>query len=177
MSRLKLKDIIRLLREFSRNGHPLEIILVGGLSMEYYGLKERATLDIDAEVKGDIEELLSFLKKNKIPADIGEDISKWSLISLPAAYRQRATTIHSDDNLKIKVLSPLDFIVAKLRRFTEEDLEDALFVARKFRVKIKDIRTAAEEAIKSSPKDTAIFIFKKNLEVFTAKFRRPPPKD
>ena len=56
MSGIKLKNVIQLLKRFSRNS-PLEIILIGGLSLEYYGLRERATMDIDAEVKGDVDKL------------------------------------------------------------------------------------------------------------------------
>ena len=65
MPEIKLKDVIQLLKRFSRNS-PLEIILIGGLSLEYYGLRERATMDIDAEVKGDVDKLSDFLKRNII---------------------------------------------------------------------------------------------------------------
>lgn len=172
MSKLNLNYIVGLLKEFSQKNKPLEVILIGGLSMEYYGLKERATIDIDAEVKGDINKLVQFFKKKHIPADLGEDISRRSLISLPPVYKERAITIYSDVNLKIKVLSPIDFIIAKIRRFTEQDLEDALFVARKYQLKVEDIQKAAKEATNNSPKDTAIFIFKKNVELFVDKLNK-----
>ena len=51
MSGINLKNVIRLLKRFSKD-KPLEVILVGGLSLEYYGLRRRSTMDIDAEVKG-----------------------------------------------------------------------------------------------------------------------------
>ncbi|MEK6567907.1 MAG: DUF6036 family nucleotidyltransferase [Candidatus Omnitrophota bacterium] len=171
MSGIKLKNVIQLLKRFSRNS-PLEIILIGGLSLEYYGLRERATMDIDAEVKGDVDKLSDFLKKNKIPCDIGEDISRWSLISLPPGYKKRAVALYSDDRLKIKVLNPTDFIIAKLRRSTEEDLDDALFIAEKFSLKAENIIKAANQAVRNSPRDTALFIFNKNAEIFIAKLKR-----
>ena len=171
MPEIKLKDVIQLLKRFSRNS-PLEIILIGGLSLEYYGLRERATLDIDAEVKGDVDKLSDFLKRNKIPCDIGENISMWSLISLPPGYKKRAETIYSDDRLKVKVLNPLDFIIAKLRRGTEEDLHDALFIAGKFSLKEESIMKSAGQAVRSSPRDTALFIFNKNVEIFIKKLRK-----
>ena len=71
MSGIKLKNVIQLLKRFSRNS-PLEIILIGGLSLEYYGLRERATMDIDAEVKGDVDKLSDFLKKTKFPVISGK---------------------------------------------------------------------------------------------------------
>ncbi|MDO8749135.1 MAG: DUF6036 family nucleotidyltransferase [Candidatus Omnitrophota bacterium] len=172
MSGIKLDNVIQLLKKFSRDSR-LEIILIGGLSLEYYGLRGKATLDIDAEVKGDVDKLSDFLRKNRIPSDIGEDISRWSLISLPPGYKKRATTVYSDDKLKVKVLSPIDFVIAKLRRGTEADLNDSLFIAGKFSLKAKDIIRAANQAVKNSPRDTAIFIFNKNVEVFTDKLRKP----
>lgn len=175
MSGIKLDKVIRLLKKFSK-GSRLEIILIGGLSLEYYGLRDRATMDIDAEVKGDVDKLSDFLKKNKIPSDIGEDISRWSLISLPPGYKERAATVYSDDRLKVKILSPIDFIIAKLRRGTEEDLNDAIFIAGKASLKVKDIKNAAEQAVKHSPRDTAVFIFNKNVDIFINKLKHERPE-
>lgn len=171
MSQLKLEDIIEILKEFSCANNPLEIILLGGLSMQYYGLVERTTVDLDGEVKGNVDALFHFLKEKNIPSDIGEDISGWSVIAMPSGYRERAIKIYSDDKLTIKVLNPVDFIVAKLRRFTEVDLNDALFVAKRFNVKPEDISKGVEDAIKNSPKDTSLFTFRKYLAVFIDKFR------
>jgi len=167
---LNLEKIIELFKEFAReNKNALEIILIGGLALHYYGLKERATVDVDAEVKGDVAGLFSFLKSKKILSDIGENISNWSVINMPHLYQERAITIYKDELLTVKVLHPLDFIIAKLRRFTDEDLEDALFVANKFNLRPADVKGAANSAIENSPVDTALFIFKKNVALFVAK--------
>lgn len=167
MSQLKLKKVISLFQEFvKQNKIRLEIILVGGLAAQYYGMKKRVTVDVDAEVNGEIEKLISFLKRKGIPADLSEDISRWSVISLPPGYKERAITVMKGKFLTVKVLNPLDFVIAKLRRFTEDDFEDALFVTKKFKLKFKDIQKTAQEAIKDSPKDTALFLFKKNLFFF-----------
>jgi len=56
---LDLEKIISLLREFTRDQKSkLEIILVGGLALAYYGLENRVTVDIDAEIKGDLNGLI-----------------------------------------------------------------------------------------------------------------------
>ncbi len=173
MFQLDLKKIIELLKEFTtERKDALEIILIGGLALHHYGMENKKTVDIEAEVKGDIEGLFSFLKARKIPSDIGEDISDWSVINLPPLYRERTNIIYKDNLLKIKVLHPLDFIITKLRRFTEEDLEDALFVARKFNLKKEDVNETANKAIENSPVDTALFIFRKNVELFIKKMNR-----
>lgn len=169
MSQIKLEDIIEILKEFSYNS-PLDVILIGGLSMQYYGLKERITLDLDGEVKGDVDGLFNFLKKKGIPSDFGENISNWSIISLPPGYRDRTIKIYSDDKLNVRVLDPVDFIIAKIRRFTEIDLDDALFVAKKYDVKPDAVRQAADSAIRNSPRDTSLFTFKRYVEVFINKF-------
>ncbi len=63
-------------------------------------MQDRATIDIDAEVRGDIEGLFSFLKSKNIPADIGEDISRWSVITIPPGYRERSIEMCKDRFLK-----------------------------------------------------------------------------
>ncbi len=53
--------------------------------------------------------------------------------------------------------------------FSGEDIEDALFVSRKFNVKAEEIKKSAEETIRHSIKDTSLFIFRKNIDIFLAK--------
>lgn len=170
MSQVNLKKVIGLLEEFAgKNKSELEIILIGGLALQYYGMEDRKTIDVDAQVKGEIEKLLIFLKENGIPGDLGENISNWSVVSLPPGYEEKAMVIKKTKFLSLKVLSPQDMIIAKLRRFSEIDLEDALFLARKFKLTPEGIDTSAAQAIRNSPKDTAIFLFKKNLKIFLKK--------
>lgn len=170
MSQVDLDRVIELLKEFAhlKKGR-LQLILVGALALQHYGMRERATFDLDAEVSGDLEGLFQFLKDRQIPADLGEDISGWSVIAMPPGYRDRTVTLYEDAHLEVKALSPLDLIIAKLRRFTEEDIQDALFVAGKYHIRAEAIERAADEAIQSSAKDTALFLFKKNVQLFVQK--------
>ena len=64
------------------------------------------------------------------------------------------------------VSNPYDFVIAKLRRGTQEDFEDALFVAKKFNLNPEKILEYGELAIKNSIKDTALFNFKTRLNIF-----------
>lgn len=173
MPQLSLENIIGILKEFVREkGAALYIILVGGLALQHYGMKDRSTIDIDAEVKGEIEELFNFLKLKGIPSDLGEDLSGWSVVAMPSGYRERAITIFNEGKLVIKVLHPLDFVIAKLRRAMEIDLDDAAFVVEKFGLTVEDIQKAAEEAITRSPKDTTIFVFRKSVEIFAKRLKQ-----
>jgi hypothetical protein len=149
----------------------LEIILLGGLAMQHYGLGERSTIDIDAEVKGPVEALALFLRGKGVPADLGEDISRWSIVSLPPGFRERSTSIYKEDLLHIKVLSPVDFIIAKLRRSTDEDIADALFVAHAFHVSGQEVNEAKKEAMAHSPKDTQLWHFNRSVECFVRRLK------
>src|SRR3972149_7032154 len=102
LSDIELEKIKGLLREFTAERKcRLHVILIGGLAVQYYGIQDRATIDIDAEVR--------------------------------------------------------------------EDIEDARFVARKFNVSAEDIKKSSEDTIQHSIIDTAIFIFRKNVEIFISK--------
>lgn len=173
MSLIKLSRTLELLTEFSKiKKARLEVILIGGQAMQHYGQTARATIDIDAEIIGPIEELESFLKKNHVPADLGEDVSRWSLISLPPGYRDRTIKIYSDSFLTVKVLDPLDFVIAKLRRYTEQDIEDVLFVIRKYGITSGQVVQAAQAAIQASPKDTSLAIFQRNINFFVKRLEK-----
>lgn len=169
---LTLEKIIETLKEFTKaNNADIELILIGGLALQHYGLKDRTTIDIDAEVKGNIEALFNFLKHKEIPSDMGEDIAGWSVVTMPPGYRERAIQIYKDDKLTLKVLHPIDFIIAKLRRATDEDMEDAAYMVKRFGIGPEEIKESAEGVIKASPKDTALFVFRKNVDLFVGRLR------
>lgn len=161
-----------LLREYVRDtGATIDLLLVGGLALQAYGLAERATQDIDGELVGDPEPLAQYLRNHHIPADLGENMSGWSVVAMPPGYRDRASVFVEAPGLCIRLLAPVDFIIAKLRRGTELDLEDALYVARRFDVNAAAIQKAAEAAIGVSPKDTALFAFRKAVQLFCARLK------
>ena len=173
MSPVALDHVIALLKEFtSERQRPLEMILLGGLALQHYGNRDRITVDVDAEVKGDLEGVLQFLRAHHVPADLGEDISGWSVVAMPPGYRDRAMTIHQSTLLVVKVLDPVDFVIAKLRRFTEEDIEDALFVVKKYKIASPDVEQSAGEAVRHSIKDTALFLFQGNVRLFLERMRK-----
>ena len=162
------QSLERVLKEFVKeSGEDTTLILIGGLAIQFYGIKGRATYDIDAEiVKGDLFKLYEFLKKKGIPADLTENIGGWSVIGMPRGYRERAYTVFEDGNLKIKLLNPYDFVVAKLRRGTQEDIDDAIAVFRKFKLFLGELNKYIESAVENSIKDTSIFAFKKRYDKF-----------
>ena len=167
---LTLDRLKTLLGEYVREtGKTVDLLLVGALALQAYGAEDRATQDLDGELIGELEPLVHYLRAHNVPADLGENISGWSVIAMPPGYRERASILADQPGLKIRLLAPTDFIIAKLRRGTELDLDDALFVARRFGVDTQTVRAAGESAIAASPQDTALFFFRKMLDLFCAK--------
>lgn len=165
-----LKSVIRAIDTAAgKSGvNNLKVIICGGLAVMAYGMTERATLDIDAEVDADFK-IIEKLKKNiKLPAELTSDISRWSLIDIPKGYRKRAIPLNivKTKYIKVFVLSPLDLIISKLRVFRDRDIEDAAFLVKRFKIKKADILKASRQAIKSSPPSTELLRFKKTIEHF-----------
>lgn len=104
----------------------------------------------------ELEPLLEFLRSRQLPADLGEDISGWSVVGMPPGYRDRTSVWHEEGKLRVRLLHPVDFVIAKLRRGTEQDLEDAQEAVLRFHPSSAEIQVAADSAIQASPKDTAL---------------------
>jgi len=167
LSALTAEQVIGLLTSYTREtGASVEVLLVGALALQAYGYQDRLTRDLDAEVVGPIEALTEFLSRHSIPADLTNNFSGWSVVAMPPGYRDRATDLVHQTNLRVRLLAPIDFVISKLRRGTDLDLDDAAFVAKRFHLTSDQIRTAAASATDASPKDTALFLFQKTVDLF-----------
>ena len=159
--------LIELLSEYVRQtGRVVDLLLIGALALQAYGYRDRLTQAIDGELAGPIEPLAQFLMAQNIPADLTQDLSGWSVVAMPPGYRDRATDLINRPELRVRLLAPADFIIAKLRRGTELDLDDATFVARRFSIPPTAIQESAEAAVAASRQDTALFLFRKTVELF-----------
>lgn len=178
MSPITTERLISLLAEYARQtGATVDLLLVGGLALQAYGYADRSTLDVDGELVGAMEPLVQFLREQNVPADLGENMSGWSVVAMPPGYRDRASVLVEQTGLRLRLLHPTDFVIAKLRRGTDLDLDDAEFVARRFHVSASAIREAAEAAIGASPQDTAIFLFRKAVDLFCKRVAGISKKD
>ena len=174
MSALNVEEVIALLENYtSQTGVSLDVLLVGALALQAYGYQDRLTRDVDAEIVGSVEGLAEFLSRHQIPADLTANFSGWSIIAMPPGYRDRATDLIHQSNLRVRLLAPVDFVIAKLRRGTELDLEDATFVVNRFHLRLDQIRTAAASALAASPRDTALFVFQKTVDLFCHSLPHP----
>ncbi|WP_456465859.1 hypothetical protein [Persephonella sp.] len=116
MKNLEIETVKRVLKEFVIDtGESLELILIEELALQLYGQRDRAAVDIDAEVeKGDLFKLYEFLKKNGIPVDLSENISGWSVVAMPERYRERAKTVIKDTAL-FNFKNRLDMFIKELK--------------------------------------------------------------
>ena len=147
MSPITTERLIDLLVEYAgHSGRSVDLLLVGGLALQAYGYRDRATQDVDGELIGDLDSLVAFLRNRGVPADLGENMSGWSVVAMPPGYRERASVWLDQPGLRLRLLHPVDFVVAKLRRGTDLDLKDAEFVARRFNVTPDAVRRAAERS-------------------------------
>ncbi len=164
---LTLNQIVRDLADYQRqSGNAVDLLLIGGLALQAYGYAERVTVDIDGELIGALDPLMTFLQQRHIPADLGENISGWSIVAMPPGYRERSSVWHEEPGLRLRLLEPVDFIIAKLRRGTDQDLDDAEYVATQYQILPAVVQASAESAINASPQDTALFLFKKTVQNF-----------
>lgn len=167
MSALTLDHILTLFEEYVRQtGRRLDVLLIGRLALYAYGSTEAHTEDVEAELQQDVERVGAFLKQRGVPSNLSENISGWSIVSLPPGYRERVRVLHERENLRVAVLEPADFVMSKLRRGTDQDFADAEFVVRRYGVTPQAIQAAADAALAASPKDTALFVFRKEVALF-----------
>ena len=167
MSTLTTDHVIALLTDYTRQtGATVDVLLVGALALQAYGYQDRLTRDVDAEVVGSVEALAGFFKRHQLPADLTENFSRWSIVAMPPGYRERATDLLQQAQLRVRLLAPVDFIISKLRRGTDLDLDDASFVATRFGVTTDHVRQSAEAALAASSQDTALFLFRKTVDLF-----------
>lgn len=166
---LTLDHLRTTLRQYADStGHSVDLLLIGGLAMLAYGHPSRATIDVDGELRDHVRSLAEFLSRHHIPSNLGQSISGWSVVAMPPGYRHRATVLIDEPGVRISLLAPVDFIISKLRRGTDEDLTDAAWIAARFQISAALVHAAADAALAASLEDTALFLFQRAVDRFCA---------
>jgi hypothetical protein len=162
-----IEQLVRAVEKTTKRS--VEIILLGGLAMALYG-RRRKTRDLDAEIPALTgPQLARLLRYLDIPADLSRDVSHWGMIDLPPGYRGRAKQLWRKGRVTVRVLSPLDLVMSKLRVMRESDIQDALYLIRHFKITRPAIRRAMNHMIRASIPSTDLFFFEKFMEGFLKK--------
>jgi len=146
----------------------IDIYLLGGCALITLGAS-RATQDIDFEIRGasdeTIERIQQFCNDENIPVNFSEDAGMWGMISI---NNNRNTALPYSDfgKINVRILDPLDMSIGKLERFTDIDVQDVIFLIKKFSMKPEELLTVWAKALNKSTKSEKVFLFRKQVESF-----------
>ena len=90
------------------------------------------------------------------------------MIDIPEGYSNRVVPFKkfTTKNIKVFLLSPLDLVISKLRVFRDKDIQDALFLVKKYHIKKPGVLKASKQAALQSPPSTEIMRYNKNIKYF-----------
>jgi hypothetical protein len=146
----------------------IDIYLLGGCALIILGAS-RMTQDIDFEVRGasddTIEKIQQYCNTENVPINFSEDAGKWGMIKI---NNNRNTTLPYDKfgNITVRIFDPYDMCVGKIERFTDIDIQDVIFLIKKFSMKPEEILSVLAKALKESVKSEKNFLFRKQVESF-----------
>lgn len=152
-----LKRIESEFRGYDRRVLPIRMVIAGGTAL-YLHTGERVTEDIDA----------TFSRRALFSGDIEmayrDPDGRAALLYLDRNYNDTLGLLHEDADddamrvdikgidrkvLDVRVLTPIDLAVSKLARFSDQDRDDILLLARRKLIAAKALRKRAEEALGS----------------------------
>jgi hypothetical protein len=181
---VKISDINRFFENLGRRiDQPLKILLTGGAAGILQGM-ERATFDIDFEIrlKGTIQRTVAgdrweavqkaiedTARATGITAQYAEDIDVWSSIPLPA---KRSRLYRQFGKIEVRILDPKFWSVGKLTRYLSTDIQDLRTVLKKAKVEPKAAVRLWGTALGISPPSSSQTTFRKQVENFIDEYAR-----
>jgi hypothetical protein len=141
--------------ELPPNALPIKMYVAGGAALHFY-TGERVSEDIDAVFSRRIA-LPGQLEVSYRDAD-----GRAQLLYFDYQYSDTLALMHEDahedsvpltlkgidaQKLDVRLLSPLDLAVSKLSRFSDQDRDDIVTLARGKLIKASSLRTRAEQAL------------------------------
>ncbi len=161
---------------------PCEIVLTGAAAGAIYG-RVRASLDIDFALKiktrsasqkeKSWHEFELAVKKvseaTGIVAQYAEDIDRWSSITF-LDYWEHTKRFKRFGKIEVKLLNPCYWAIGKLTRYLDPDMRDLIEVLKKTKTSWKELTRVLGLALRKSPKSTACFLFRRQVEDFLGAF-------
>lgn len=150
-----LKRIESEFRDYDQRALPIRMVIAGGTAL-YLHTGERVTEDIDATFSRRV------LFSSDIEVAYRDPDGRAALLYLDRNYNDTLGLMHEDADddamrvdirdidrkvLDVRVLTPLDLAVSKLARFSDQDRDDILLLARHKLVDAKALRKRAGKAL------------------------------
>ncbi len=153
---------------------PATIVVTGGCEAMLLG-GARPTGDVDFELRlarrhagaaAAVEAAIAdAAAKTGIDVQWSTDVDRWSAVSVPPG-RRRSRPFRAMGRLRVRLLDPSCWAVYKLARYLEPDVEDLVAVLRRARVDPGRLARLCGEALRGSPRSTALFQFRRQVEAF-----------
>lgn len=144
------------LRSGNYSGEPIRMFLAGGMAMHFH-CGSRYTEDVDASFSARL-----LVPANELTVDYEREDGFPTTLYFDANYNDTFALMHPDYRgdavewegignesrlVHLYVLMPLDLAVSKLSRFSPQDREDILILARRGLFNTTDLRQRAAEAL------------------------------
>lgn len=177
MNKQGVLRFFRLLSE--RFDQPCRIILTGAGAGALHG-RIRSTLDLDFAVKlvspgneklwEDFREACHEVRGlTGILVQYAEDIDHWSSITL-LDYERHTVPFGKFGSMEVHVLEPSYWAIGKLARYLDPDIRDLVEVLKKTKTPWRELVRVLGRALKESPKSTACFLFRRQVEDFLSAY-------
>lgn len=172
-------QIIRYFRILGRlYRKPCLIVLTGAAAGTLYG-GVRASLDIDFAVRLKKRASLSkdriwtsFTEAAReasfltgIAVQYAEDIDRWSSITF-LDYWDHTRKFRRFGSIEVRLLEPAYWAIGKLTRYLDPDIRDLIQVLKRSKTSWRKLSATLGKALRKSPKSTACFLFRRQVEDF-----------
>jgi hypothetical protein len=155
----------------------VKIILTGGAEALLLG-SSRPTADVDFGIaltarKADEEPswaavetaIAGASQAAGVVIQYSTDIDRWSLVIMPN-YRRHTQPYRRYGRVTVHLLEPAYWAVPKLARYLDTDRLDLQVVLRSQRVRPQHLAQVCGRALRTSPRSSALFLFRQDVEDF-----------
>ena len=145
------------------------IIVTGASAGALYG-RVRATMDIDfAATAVNWERFSKAVHETSlrtgIAAQFSEDIDRWSSITL-MDYDKHTYLYRRFGTIEVRLMEPPYWAIGKFSRYLDTDIQDLVKVFKKTGTRWQSVASIAGDALRKSPRSTACFLFRRQMEDF-----------
>lgn len=171
------RQIKRFFKAFARRvDQPATVLLTGAAAGSLMG-SSRPSLDVDFEVvlsprsqrrwEAIEQAVAEASQETGIAAQFGEEIGRWSLISL-LDYARHTRPYQRFGTVEVRLLEPAYWAIGKLARYLDPDVRDLVQVLRRQRLAPEPLARLWGRALRESPRSTACWAFRRQVEHFLA---------